>query len=67
MEYFVRKAGINVSCHQLRHNADLVTIQDLLGRSLITTTQRYCIVSNGKAQRDYFEAMEEVTQKTPYG
>jgi len=73
MEYYVRKAGFRVSCHQLRHtmatqllNADakLVTIQDLLGHSLITTTQRYCRVSNLTVQRDYFKAMEIVMKRT---
>ena len=73
MEYYVRKAGFRVSCHQLRHtmatqllnaDAELVTIQDLLGHSLITTTQRYCCVSNVKVQRDYFNAMELVMKRT---
>jgi site-specific recombinase XerD len=72
MEYYARKSGIDVSCHQLRHTmatqllnaeADLVTIQDLLGHSCITTTQRYCKVSNLKVQRDYFKAIEKVTQR----
>src|SRR5208337_4266766 len=48
IEYYAQKTGIPVSCHHLRHtmatqllNADaaLVTIQDLLGHSKITTTQ----------------------------
>jgi len=73
MEYYARKAGIHVSCHQLRHtmttkllnaDAEWVTIQDLLGHSLITTTQRYCRVSNRKVQRDYFKAMEEVMRRS---
>ncbi len=72
MEYYARKSGIDVSCHQLRHTmatqllnaeADLVTIQDLLGHSCITTTQRYCKVSNLKVQRDYFKAIEKVTHR----
>ena len=73
MEYYARKSGIEVSCHQLRHtmatqllnaDADLVTIQDLLGHSRIATTQRYCRVSNLKVQRDYYKAIEIVLQRT---
>jgi len=69
MEYYSRKAGLKVSCHQLRHtmatqllnaDADLVTIQDLLGHSRIKTTQRYSKVSNLKVQRDYHKAIEKV-------
>ena len=73
MEYYSRKAGLRVSCHQLRHtmatqllnaDAELVTIQDLLGHSRITTTQRYCRISNRKVERDYYKAMEEVMKRT---
>jgi site-specific recombinase XerD len=73
MEYYSKKAGMEVSCHRLRHtmatqllnaDADLETIQDLLGHNWITTTQRYCKVSNLKVQRDYFKAMEKVMSKS---
>ena len=73
MEYYARKSRLNVSCHRLRHtmatqllnaDADLATIQDLLGHGQITTTQRYCWVSNLKVQRDYYKAMEVVLQRT---
>ncbi len=73
IEYYARKTQIQVSCHQLRHtmatqllnaDADLVTIQDLLGHSKITTTQRYCRVSNLKVQRDYYKAINVVLQRT---
>jgi site-specific recombinase XerD len=69
MEYYSCKVGLKVSCHQLRHtmatqllnaDADLVTIQDLLGHSRIKTTQRYSKVSNLKVQRDYHKAIEKV-------
>ena len=48
----------------LNADADLVTIQDLLGHSLITTTQCYCRVSNLKVQRDYYKAIKVVLQRT---
>ena len=73
MEYYAGKAGLKASCHHLRHtmatqmlnaDADLVTIQDILGHSRIKTTQRYSKVSNLKVQRDYFKAMEVVMQRT---
>jgi len=72
MEHYAQKAGLKVSCHQLRHtmatqllnaDADLVTIQDLLGHSRIKTTQRYCQVSNLKVQRDYQKAIAQVMQR----
>jgi len=73
IEYYAQKTGIQVSCHHLRHtmatqllnaDADLVTIQDLLGHSKITTTQCYCRVSNIKVQRDYYKAINIVLQRT---
>jgi site-specific recombinase XerD len=73
IEYYARKSGQEVSCHRLRHtmatqllnaDADLATIQDLLGHGQITTTQRYCRVANLKVQRDYYKAMEVVLQRT---
>lgn len=73
IEYYAKKSGLSVSCHQLRHtmatqllNADvaLVTIQDLLGHTRIKTTQRYCRLSNNKAQRDYYRAMEKILRQT---
>ena len=73
IEYYARKSGLNVSCHRLRHtmatqllnaDANLATIQDLLGHGQITTTQRYCRVANLKVQRDYYKAIEVVLQRT---
>jgi site-specific recombinase XerD len=72
IEYYAKKTGLKVSCHRLRHTmatqllnaeAEVETIQDLLGHNWITTTQRYCKVSNLKVQRDYFKAMRNVLQR----
>lgn len=73
IESYARKSNLDVSCHRLRHtmatqllnaDADLATIQDLLGHGQITSTQRYCRVANLKVQRDYYKAMEVVLQRT---
>jgi site-specific recombinase XerD len=73
IEYYARKTGLNLSCHHLRHtmatqmlnaDADLVSIQDLLGHTRIKTTQRYARVSNRKVQRDYYKAMGVILQNS---
>jgi site-specific recombinase XerD len=73
VEYYAKRSGVHVTAHRLRHtmatqllnaNADLVSIQQILGHSKIKTTQRYTKLSNNKAQRDYFQAMEIVMERT---
>jgi len=74
MEYYAKKTGLKISCHHLRHtmatqllNADaqVESIQDLLGHNWITTTERYCKVSNMKVKRDYFNAMGKILKRSP--
>ena len=73
MEYYAKKSGIAVCCHRLRHTmatdllnaeAEVETIQDLLGHNWITTTQRYCKVSNVKVKKDYFKAMQIILSRS---
>jgi site-specific recombinase XerD len=73
MEYYAKKSGLKISCHHLRHtmatqllNADAQaeSIQDLLGHNWISTTERYCKVSNVKVKRDYFNAMEKILKRS---
>jgi site-specific recombinase XerD len=73
MQVYAKRAGLKISCHQLRHtmatqllNADAksVTIQELLGHNCIASTQRYCRISNPKVREDYFKAMELVLLRT---
>ena len=76
IEYYAKKSGITISCHRLRHTmatqllnaeAEVETIQDLLGHNWITTTQRYCKVSNVKVKKDYFKAMQVILSQSPNG
>jgi site-specific recombinase XerD len=73
IEYYAKKSGIIVCCHRLRHTmasqlldaeAEVETIQDLLGHNWITTTQRYCKVSNVKVKKDYFKAMQVILSQS---
>lgn len=72
MEYYAKKSRVKISCHRLRHtmatqlvnvDANLMTIQSLLGHTKITTTERYSKIHNSKREQDYFRAMDEIINK----
>ncbi len=76
IEYYSKKSGVSISCHNLRHTmatlmlnagADIVTIQEILGHSRIEMTMRYSKLSNMKAQHDYYKAMDKVMKTTLAG
>jgi len=69
IEYYSKKSGVQITCHQLRHTmatqllnsgADIVAIQELLGHSNIELTMRYSKLSGLKARNDYYQAMEKI-------
>ena len=73
IEYYARRAGLSISCHHLRRTmathmlnaeAELTTVPDLLGHTWITTTQRYCRLSNQKVRSDHLKGMAVLAQKT---
>ena len=70
MEYYSKKSGVSITCHQLRHTmatqllnngADIVAIQELLGHAKIELTMRYSKLSGVKVQTDYYQAMKKIT------
>jgi integrase/recombinase XerC len=69
---YCRKAGVWVTCHQLRHTfarhlveagMPATTLQQLLGHQRIRTTQLYIHISNRKVQADYEAAMAQVMEQ----
>jgi integrase/recombinase XerD len=59
---YCRQAGVQVSCHQLRHTfgrhlveagMPVTSIQRLLGHARIRTTQTYLHISDRQVQADY--------------
>jgi site-specific recombinase XerD len=57
IEYYAHTQMLNAE-------AEVTTIQELLGHNGINTTERYCSVSNVKVMRDYFKAMEVVMKRS---
>jgi len=69
---YCHKAGVWVTCHQLRHTfgrhvveagMPATTLQQLLGHQRIRTTELYIHISNRKVQADYEAAMAQVMEQ----
>ncbi len=67
-----RRAGIWITCHQLRHTfgrhmvearVPVTSIQRLLGHARLRTTQTYLHISDRQVQADYEAAMVQITQR----
>jgi site-specific recombinase XerD len=67
-----RRAGVWITCHQLRHTfgrhlvearVPVTSIQRLLGHVRLRTTQTYLHISDRQVQADYEAAMVEITQR----
>ena len=76
IEYYAKKHGLKVSCHQLRHTFGrhlveagmrVTSIQQLMGHSRIRTTQIYLHISDRQVQDDYDAAMVEIDRRLLLG
>ena len=70
--HYCREAGVQITCHQLRHTfgrhmaevgMPITSIQKLLGHVRLRTTQLYLYISDPRVQTDYEAAMEQVMQR----
>jgi site-specific recombinase XerD len=71
---YCHKAGIWITCHQLRHTfgrhltearVPVTSIQRLLGHARLRTTEVYLHVADSQVQADYETAMQEVIRRLP--
>jgi integrase/recombinase XerC len=73
MERYTRAAGVEASCHSLRHTfasnlleqgAEVVSIKEFLGHESIASSQRYAKLSSQKVKEVYLKTMKKVLQKS---
>jgi integrase/recombinase XerD len=71
MQRLAKAAGIEASCHQLRHTfastllengAELISVKELLGHAKVGTSERYARVSNQRVKQEYQRTMRKVMQ-----
>lgn len=73
VERYAKAAGINASCHSLRHTfasnlleegAEVISIKELLGHSSIESSERYAKLSNQRVKQMYLHTIKKVIDKT---
>lgn len=71
LKQYCQQAGVQLSCHQLRHtfarrlvehNMPIDSLAKLLGHNDLQTTQRYIDGANPIVRRDFLQAMQQVAQ-----
>jgi len=71
---YCRRAGVWITCHQLRHTfgrhmveagMPVTSIQRLLGHVRLSTTQLYLHICDRQVQADYRAAIAEITRRLP--
>jgi site-specific recombinase XerD len=69
---YCQRAGVWITCHQLRHTfgrhlvearVPVTTIQKLMGHARIRTTETYLHISDKQVQEDYEAAMEQIMER----
>lgn len=72
-ERFAKAAGIQASCHKLRHTfasnlleegAEIMSVKELLGHSTLAASERYAQLSNQRVKNVYLQTMQKVIEKT---
>lgn len=73
VERYAKAAGINASCHSLRHTfasnlleegAEVISIKELMGHSSIESSERYAKLSNQRVKQVYLHTIKKVIDKT---
>jgi site-specific recombinase XerD len=73
---YCRKAGIWITCHQLRHTfgrhltearLPVTSIQKLMGHAQLRATEIYLHISDAQVQKDYQSAIDGIAQKLSAG
>jgi site-specific recombinase XerD len=76
LAHYCRLAGVQITCHQLRHTfgrhlveagMPVTSIRLLLGHQRLRTTQLYTRISDSQLQADYEAAIEEITRRFNLG